>query len=1054
MAAVVECGSCGTALRDNARFCDACGAAVAVDTAQYKHVTVLFADVVRSMSIAATVETERLREIMSELVERSAAVVQKYSGTVEFTGDGVMAVFGAPIALEDHAFRGCLAALAIQEEAHRLAAEVQRRDGVALQLRVGLNSGQVIAGEFGSGALRYATIGEQVGFAQRMESVAPPGGVMLSEATARLVEDVAVLAEPEQVHIKNTQMPVRVRRLVAIKPLDGTPRRPETGLVGRNREKALLADVLARSIDGHGGVVTVIGPPGIGKSRAAREAAALAADSDVDVFWTFCESHTANIPFGVVTRLLRTATRVAGLDGAAARSHIREQLRDADPQDLLLLDDLLGIRDPDIAPPVVDPDVRRRRLTALITAALLARTAPVLYVIEDAQWIDAFSESLLADFLSVIGQAPAMVVVTARPEYHGELRQMSGVNTITLAPLSDSETTALLREMLGADSTVDELTTMIAERAAGNPFFAGEMVRELVQRGVLRGERGHYVRDADIAEVSVPATVLATIAARIDRLSVAAKRTLHAAAVIGVRFEADLLTALDVDPSLDELIGVELIDPVRLTPTAEYAFCHPLIRAVAYESQLKADRAQSHRRLADAIEQRDPNAAEQNAALIAEHLQTAGELQAAYGWHMRAAAWAGTRDLGAARFSWEQARRIADRLPADGAEQLAQRIAPRTMLCATDWQAIRESRGHFEELRTLCEAAGDKISLAIGLTGLTTELMYAGRSREASPLVAEQMALLESVGDPTLTVGLSLVPFCIWFDIAEFGELLRWTETVVDLAAGDPAMGAGFGFGSPLASALVWRGVGRWWTGHPQWRQDLRDAVVIAEKSDPTTYAGIVTWAYGGIQHGVLRADDAAVRAIENARHAAAGANNVPVAVITYTLGAALLSREGVADRDRGMEIMRLVRDMFLDEPAPFLVPVADIWMAQEQARRGDSAAAIPVLRAAMQELQQAGRYFYGVWAIGALVEALLNRAAEGDLAEAQQTCDLLAALRIDGESAIVDVIALRLRVLLARARGDESEYRTLLGRYSAMAKALDFEGHMDWAEALRRAGR
>jgi class 3 adenylate cyclase len=213
MTAGVACRSCGTGLRENAKFCDECGApaAVSADTAEYKQVTVLFADVVRSMGIAAVLDVERLREIMTELVEQSAAVASRYGGTVEHTGDGVMALFGAPVALEDHAFRACLAALAIQAEANRLAVEVQRRDGVDLRLRVGLNSGRVIAGEIGSGSLGYAATGEPVGFAQRMESVAPPGGVMLSESTARLVEHIVALAEPEWVRIKGVAEPVRAR---------------------------------------------------------------------------------------------------------------------------------------------------------------------------------------------------------------------------------------------------------------------------------------------------------------------------------------------------------------------------------------------------------------------------------------------------------------------------------------------------------------------------------------------------------------------------------------------------------------------------------------------------------------------------------------------------------------------------------------------------------------------------------------------------------------------------------------------------------------------------
>ena len=257
----------------------------------------LFADVVRSMDIAAALDMERLREVMTELVERSAAVVRRYGGTVEYTGDGVMAIFGAPVALEDHAFRACLAALAIQEEANRLAAEVQRRDGVALRLRVGLNSGRVIAGEIGSGSLGYAATGEQVGMAQRMESVAPPGGVMLSESTARLVEHTVMLAEPEWVRIKGADEPVRARRLMGIGPRDGLVGRAEASLVGRRWEMAALDAMVDRAIGGRGGVVNVVGPPGIGKSRVAREAAALAAGRGVEVFWAFCESHAGDIPF-------------------------------------------------------------------------------------------------------------------------------------------------------------------------------------------------------------------------------------------------------------------------------------------------------------------------------------------------------------------------------------------------------------------------------------------------------------------------------------------------------------------------------------------------------------------------------------------------------------------------------------------------------------------------------------------------------------------------------------------------------------------------------------
>ena len=197
----------------------------------------------------------------------------------------------------------------------------------------------------------------------------------------------------------------------------------------------------------------------------------------------------------------------------------REQLPDADPQDLLLLDDLLGIADPDVALPQIDPDARRRRLTALINTTSLARTGPALFIIEDAHWIDAVSESMLADFLTVIPRTPSMVLITSRPEYEGALTRVHGAQAIALAPLGDSDITALLGELMGSDPSVGELAAIIADRAAGNPFFAEEMVRELVQRGVLVGEPGGYICHADVAELSVPATVQAAIEARIDRLT-------------------------------------------------------------------------------------------------------------------------------------------------------------------------------------------------------------------------------------------------------------------------------------------------------------------------------------------------------------------------------------------------------------------------------------------------------------------------------------------------------------------------------------------------------
>ena len=368
---------------------------------------------------------ERLREIMSELLDRSTAVVTRYGGTLsQFTGDGIMAVFGAPVALEDHAIRACLAALGIQEEAKRLATEVHDRDGIDLWLRVGLNSGQVIAGEIGSGALGYTAIGEQVGMAQRMESVAPPGAVMLSASTARLVDSFAALGEAELVQIKGADEPVRAHRLLGIGDRHRGVGRAESTLVGRRWELSAVEGLLDRAVDGHGAVVGVVGPPGIGKSRLVREVAAMAHRRGVEVFTAFCESHTSQVPFHAVARLLRAATGVDGLGEQEARDRVRDRVTNADPEDLVLFDDLLGIADPNTPLPAIDPDARRRRLTALVNAASLARETPAVFVIEDVHWIDEVSESMLADFLTVIPQTPSLVLITYRPEYQGALASL------------------------------------------------------------------------------------------------------------------------------------------------------------------------------------------------------------------------------------------------------------------------------------------------------------------------------------------------------------------------------------------------------------------------------------------------------------------------------------------------------------------------------------------------------------------------------------------------------------------------------------------------------
>lgn len=1059
MATPAVCGSCGAAPRKGARFCDSCGAALvtSVTAAEYKQVTVLFADVVRSMDIAAAVDMERLREIMIEVVERSATALRRYGATVEYTGDGVMAIFGAPIAFEDHAFRACLAALAIQEEAHRLAGEVARRDGVVLRLRVGLNSGQVIAGEIGSGSLGYAATGEAVGLAQRMESVSPPGAVMLSESTARLVEHSVLLGEPQWVRIKGADDPASARQLMAITPRAGHAGRAEASLVGRRWEMAALEAMVHRAIGGRGGVVHFVGPPGIGKSRTAREAAALAAGRGVEVVWAFCESHAREVPFHTVTRLLRARTGVDDLDSDAARAKVRAQIPDADPHDLLLLDDLLGIADPEVPFPQIDPDARRRRLTTLINAASLARTAPALFIIEDAQWIDAVSELMLADFLAVITNTATMVLITSRPEYQGTLMRARGAQAIALGPLNDSDTAALVAELLGSDPSVGELAAIITERAAGNPFFVEEMVRELAQRGVLGGERCSYVCHTQTADVAVPATVQAAIEARIDRLTSPAKRTLNAASVIGASFGTDLLAELGIDAMVDELLGAELIDQVRLTPRAEYSFHHPLIRAVAYESQLKSDRAQWHRRLAAAIQERAPGSVDQNAALIAEHLEAAGEVRAAYGWHMRAAAWSTHRDIVAARTSWRRARQAADRLPQNDPEKTAMCIAPRTLLSATAFRVGGSPADTgFHELRDLCITAGDRQSLAIGMTGPVMSYLLSARRHDASRLASELIGLLESIDDPTLMIALSFVAIAAKHETAEMAEVLRVSQRVIDLADDDATRG-NLLFESPLALATVMRGVARWCLGITGWRKDLDRAAMLARKSNTGTTSSAatiatVTWFtyIGAIPYGVILPD---ATALEDTRQALALADqtgdDLALDLARATRGITLFYQEG-HQREASVALFAKTRKRALEgQFASVAIPVVDIHIAREKARLGDLDGAIELTRAVLNGSSDSGGWIWNALATGAVVEALIQRNDKGDFEAAQSALDRLASVQTDPGFVVNEITLLRLRALLAQACGDDAAYREWLEGYRAMATSLGFEVHIACADAM-----
>jgi adenylate cyclase len=1063
--AQLTCGSCGTQLRQSAKFCDECGTPIATHpegSAEYKQVTVLFADVVRSMDIAASVDIERLREIMSELLRRCTDVVRRYGGTVDkFTGDGIMALFGAPVALEDHAFRACLAALAIHQEAEQLAAAVERRDGIALRLRVGLNSGQVIAGAVGSGSWIYTALGEQVGMAQRMESAARPGGILVSEWTARLVQDSATLSAPELIGIKGRDEPVVARHLLGIGAEQSN--RIDSRLIGRQPEIAALRHVLDAVIGGNAAVVNLVGPAGIGKSRVAREVATIASNNGVQVFRAAAESHATDIPLNLMTRLLRSVYGVDDLDGQSAVAKLKAQTFDADEHDVLLLSDLLGKGVPDPAPAAMDPDARRRRLTALIARTLQERTQPALYVVEDAQWIDEISESMLADLAAMTPHSRSMLLITYRPEYRGALTKVANTQVVALDPLPDADSAAMISELLGADPSVAAVSNMIAARAAGNPFFTEEIIRDLSGREVLRGHRGAYVCTTAISDISVPATLQATIASRIDRLHPAAKRALSAAAVIGQRFSGDLLVSLGVQPVVNELVEAEMIDEVihlpvhdgmqHITPLEEYTFHHPLIHAVAYESQLKSDRAELHRRLAALIEARGSDAADQNAARIAEHLEAAGELPGAYAWQMRAGTWSAKRDITAARLSWQRACQVADRLPGDDHDARSMRIAPRAMLCASAWHVGGNvADAGFDELRGLCSAKADKVALAVGMAGLVMALATHNQIRHASQLANEFTALLESIGDSTLLIGMSHCAIHAKYQAGEMAEALRLTQQVIDLADGDPTRGNVDGnliVGSPLALAIAMRSIITCCLGMSGWRQDADEAVAVARGTSPMTYVLAIMYKYFPVMFGAMALDADALQDTAVAlRIAEQSGDNFTLGLALFARGLVLIHHD--CDCGEGMDHLAKVRELSNQQRLSMTVlPAVNTYFARAKADNGDLDAAIALSRKVVDGLFASGEMLTRGVATATFVELLLRRGRADDLTEARTAIARLAAVPTDPGFVLHELPLLRLRALLARAHADHGRFRHYAERYRALATSIGFEGHMALAGAM-----
>ena len=753
------CPSCGHENPAGAKFCNDCGArlagpATAPEPRSYtprhlvekilasksalegerKPVTVLFADVARSMELAERVDPEEWHRLLDRLFRILADGVHRYEGTInQYTGDGIMALFGAPIAHEDHAQRACAAALELARNLGALAEDVRRESGLEFAVRMGLNSGEVVVGRIGDDLrMDYTAQGHVVGLAARVQQLALPGGISVTEQTARLASGFFDLLDRGEQSLKGSSVPVRVFDLRGPGPIrsrfDRSRARGFSRFVGRERELGLLERALRDAQAGRPTVVLLTGEPGAGKSRLCHEL--VERSRGMSLHYARALSHGRMLPFHAIVELARG---LFGVDQDASapdiRSGVGRGLASSGPTDPIALAfwiELLGAPDPAMAPSELEPEARRTRLFQsfcdLIEAR--ARREPTLLWVEDLHWLDPASEAalqMLTERLLALESAGsrALLLATTRPEYRPAWP--ARVERLSLAPLAAQHSSALLDDWLGSAPALAPLSTRIEASARGNPLFVEEIVRSLVERGVLRGERGAYTPAAPVEEITLPETVQAVLASRIDRLSPRDKDVLQAAAVVGQEVPTELLRVVvdlaepDLVASLARLATAELLGPAE---PGEYAFRHPLTQEVAYRTQLLDRRRRTHGAAGRALLAIHGSRAPTHAALLSHHFEEAGEHLEAARWHEHAGRRNGRNDPADGVRHSRKVTRLLAAVP-ESRETLMLELTSRIALLEIGRIAgieERESRGLFEEARAVAERLGDPRGHAFLLT--------------------------------------------------------------------------------------------------------------------------------------------------------------------------------------------------------------------------------------------------------------------------------------------------------------------------------------------------
>jgi class 3 adenylate cyclase/DNA-binding IscR family transcriptional regulator/tetratricopeptide (TPR) repeat protein len=801
------------------------------DDAERKQVTVLFADVSGSMDLAEQEDPEEWRGIMQRFFSTLAEAVTRFEGTVDkFTGDGIMAIFGAPVAHEDHARRACYAALQMLDDVAEYAAELRRAKGLNFSTRIGINSGEVVAGAIdGGGGSSYTAIGHTVGLAQRMEALAEPGKAYLTESTAALARGYLDLQELCGFEIKGASQPVQVFELAGVgqarSRLDLARERGFSQFVGRAAELERLERALERASGGEATAVGVVAEPGIGKSRLYHEFAQRCRSEGLEVFEAQAQAHGKSIPFMPILQMLRSFYGIGDQDPEQlAREKIAGRSLLLDPgfaADLPLIFDFLGVPDPERPVPRMNPEGRQRALAGFLCRLVSnpARRKTLVLIVEDLHWIDEGSLAMLNGLVEGMEGTPTLVLVNYRPEHQPAWEDAPAYETIELQPLDRADTVKLLGDLAGEDPSLDGIDEPIHERTGGNPFFIEEIVRELAESGYLQGERGSYRLAKPIEDAGVPVTVQAVLGARIDRLDPAAKHLLQVASVVGKEVSAEALwmtaghDAETMEAALVGLIDGGFLYEAEIYPERLLAFRHPLTREVTYGTQLAEQRSATHAAAARAlIELEPPERYDELSALIADHMRQGGERLEAARWSARAAYWAGHSRPREALRLWHDVMELTAELEPEDEEVAALAIHSRLLQLQYAW---RVGMSREEETRLAAEAEevatrqDDLHSLVLLKVATAVRPGLPHRGPEWIEAVRETIELADRSGDKHLQVAVRGAGAYAYLCVADFTGFERILDEMLEIVGDDGSIGANIVLASPIAWGLMGKGMVR-----------------------------------------------------------------------------------------------------------------------------------------------------------------------------------------------------------------------------------------------------